>query len=174
MQPNTDANIAAGQQRCINCPGGTVSDGTLPNGACLPCASFANEVQTQCVPTENCKTTARLPNQCVSCPPGQGTADPAMNNQACVPCPPGTFSSTDGFTCVAATVCRSNGLATLGGGCFACRAGEIPSLEATPTCVACDAPGSITTVKSKDGLSCLVSCPPGQIPGTGSAANTCI
>ena len=67
MQPNTDANIALGQQRCIECPDGSVSDGTAANGACTQCSTLtatpnANIAKTQCVANGKCLTTEAIGN----------------------------------------------------------------------------------------------------------------
>ena len=59
MQSNTDANIDLGEQRCISCPDGSISDGTAT--ACTQCSTLpttpnANIAKTQCVANVDCLT----------------------------------------------------------------------------------------------------------------------
>ena len=80
MQLNAEENINNNEQRCIPCPGGSISDGTVSNGGCTECSSedfptdfpYANVEQTACILDCRANDMPSDGKQCSACPDGYG------------------------------------------------------------------------------------------------------
>ena len=83
MESNTAAKIAAGEQRCVDCADGKISDGTAACAACSGGTPNANIAKAKCVSATGCKIQNPSNGQCQKCAAGMASADATMDNQAC-------------------------------------------------------------------------------------------
>ena len=144
--------------QCLPCPGGKVSDGTLPrkNATCVCPSNTPQWNGSQCVACPS-NTPQWNGSQCVACP----SNTPQWNGSQCVACPSNT-PQWNGSQCVA---CPSNTPQWNGSQCVACPS-NTPQWNGSQ-CVACP-----SNTPQWNGSQC-VACPSNTPQWNGSQCVAC-